>query len=191
MTKLKFNNRWGRTFDCRLLLAVLLMVGLGIVPRNLSARTEGKVMMARRTSPQRGSTLNHGAGNKAPVKSVGVKHRRTGKSSSRSKMLKARNLRARNKARLAALRPEPQRVVEIQRALMNAGELHQEPTGKWDEQTREAMRKYQKANGFPPTGLPEAKSLMKLGLGPHALPPEVDSGAAPRASVDPSKSTSQ
>lgn len=87
--------------------------------------------------------------------------------------------------RLARLHPLPQRVAEIQRALIQAGYLHQEASGKWDEATREAMRRFQEERGFPATGLPEAKSLMKLGLGPHPLPDDVDPSAAPRASVNP------
>lgn len=83
------------------------------------------------------------------------------------------------------MRPEPLRVQEIQRALIEKGELHQEPTGNWDEATREAMKRYQQANGFAVTGLPDSKSLMKMGLGPHPLPPDVATPAATRASLDP------
>ncbi len=180
------------TVNYRLLLTiVLLMVGLGFVSSDLSARTKGKVMVARKTSLQGSSTLKYRAGRKPLVNSAGVKHRPISKSGPRSKTLKARSLRARNKARWAAPRPQPQRIIEIQQALINAAELHQEPTGTWDEQTREAMRRYQKSNGVPATGLPDAKSLMKLGLGPHPLPLEVDSSAAARAGIDPSKSRSQ
>ena len=79
--------------------------------------------------------------------------------------------------RLSRLKLQPERITEIQQALTKAGYLNQEPTGKWDDPTRDAMRRYQEANGFPNTGLPEAKSLMKLGLGPHPLPQELDSTA--------------
>ena len=54
---------------------------------------------------------------------------------------------------------------------MDAGTLHETPNGQWDMATRDAMKQFQKQNGFRPTGLPEAKPLMKLGLGPHPLPP--------------------
>jgi hypothetical protein len=70
----------------------------------------------------------------------------------------------------------PERVQEIQQALIRDGYLHSEPTGEWDSNTREAMLRYQSSHGFPPTGLPEAKALMKLGLGPHPLPAELDHG---------------
>jgi peptidoglycan hydrolase-like protein with peptidoglycan-binding domain len=82
------------------------------------------------------------------------------------------------------MRPEPERIQEIQRALAQAGYSKEEPNGRWDEQTREAMRRYQADHGFPVTGQPEAKSLMKLGLGPHPLPAEVDSSSAARPGAD-------
>jgi len=83
------------------------------------------------------------------------------------------------------MRPEAQRVKEIQKALIEAGDLRQEPTGMWDDATREAMKHYQQGHGFAPTGLPDSKSLMKMGLGPHPLPPDVATPAATSASLDP------
>lgn len=68
---------------------------------------------------------------------------------------------------------EPDRVTEIQQALGRAGYFHGQPTGQWDEPTRQAMRRYQADNKFGATGLPDSRSLMKLGLGPHALPEDV------------------
>jgi peptidoglycan hydrolase-like protein with peptidoglycan-binding domain len=69
---------------------------------------------------------------------------------------------------------QPERVQEIQQALIREGYLQGDASGQWDPRTRDAMLRYQTMNGFPPTGLPEAKSLMKLGLGSHPLPPELD-----------------
>jgi len=84
--------------------------------------------------------------------------------------------RARKQYAREAPTPEmsPQRAEQIQEALVQAGDLHETPTGLWDTETREAMRQYQSSNGFQATGLPDAKSLMKLGLGPHPLPADVD-----------------
>lgn len=82
--------------------------------------------------------------------------------------------------RLARLKLQPERIEEIQRSLIQNGYLNQEPNGRWDEPTRDAMRRYQQAHGFPETGLPEAKSLLKLGLGPHPLPEELDPTAQAR-----------
>jgi peptidoglycan hydrolase-like protein with peptidoglycan-binding domain len=79
--------------------------------------------------------------------------------------------------RRALLRPEPDRIIEIQKALVQAGYPNVQLSGLWDDATRDAMRGYQAANGFSPTGLPDAKSLMKLGLGPHPLPTELENGS--------------
>jgi peptidoglycan hydrolase-like protein with peptidoglycan-binding domain len=81
------------------------------------------------------------------------------------------------------LRPEPERIQEIQQALVQAGYLNAQPNGRWD-QTREAMRRYQNDHGFPVTGLPDAKSLMKLGLGPHPLPADLDASGGAKAGAD-------
>jgi peptidoglycan hydrolase-like protein with peptidoglycan-binding domain len=86
--------------------------------------------------------------------------------------------------RLARLQPSSDRITEIQQALIREGYLKQEATGKWDDPTRAAMRNYQQANGFNVTGLPEAKALMKLGLGPHPLPEEADPAVAGQASIN-------
>jgi len=93
--------------------------------------------------------------------------------------------------RLARLKLQPDRIEEIQRALGQTGYLNQEPNGKWDDPTRNAMRRYQEANGFPSTGLPEAKSLMKLGLGPHPLPDELNSTAQAGAASAPLSGASE
>lgn len=78
--------------------------------------------------------------------------------------------------RLARVHIQPERVQEIQQALIREGYLRGDATGQWDSQTHEAMQRYQTDHGFPNTGLPEAKSLMKLGLGSHPLAPELDHG---------------
>jgi hypothetical protein len=86
--------------------------------------------------------------------------------------------------RLAHMQMDPERVEDIQQALIKAGDLQGTPTGRWDAQTREAMSRYQTSNGFGVTGLPDAKSLMKLGLGPHPLPPQLDkTGPASRSGL--------
>jgi len=69
------------------------------------------------------------------------------------------------------VRIQPARVRDIQEALESAGFFHDKPDGLWGPTTRDAMKQFQKQHGFPPTGLPEAKPLMLLGLGPHPLPP--------------------
>jgi hypothetical protein len=61
--------------------------------------------------------------------------------------------------------PDSARIKEIQQALAREGVYHEEPTGKWDETTADAMKQFQQASGLAPTGKIEALSLQKLGLG--------------------------
>ena len=86
--------------------------------------------------------------------------------------------------RLARLHLEPERVREIQEALGREGYLQGVASGQWDDRTRSAMLHYQTDHGFPATGLPEAKSLMKLGLGSHPLPASLDRGIARASTPD-------
>ncbi|MGH9435111.1 MAG: peptidoglycan-binding domain-containing protein [Terriglobia bacterium] len=79
-----------------------------------------------------------------------------------------------HRRRMAGLEIPPARAQQIQQALIQDGDYRGLPTGRWDSQTRAAMRLYQHKNGFQATGLPDAKSLMKMGLGPHPLPPQLD-----------------
>lgn len=88
-----------------------------------------------------------------------------------------RRLPSSSRRRLALLHLDPQRVEEIQQALIREGALSGAPTGTWDDSTKAAMRRYQSENGFAETGLPDARSLMKLGLGPHPLPEDVQAAA--------------
>lgn len=93
--------------------------------------------------------------------------------------------------RAAAAEISPQRAQQIQEALVEAGELHEAPTGRWDTATRQAMKQYQSSNGFEATGFPDAKSLMKLGLGPHPLPIDVDPMAQAKSGATSFPSNSQ
>ena len=61
--------------------------------------------------------------------------------------------------------PMPDRIGEIQAALVKDGSYAGVPTGKWDYSTADALRKYQSAHGLNPTGKLDARTLQKLGLG--------------------------
>jgi len=133
----------------------------------------------------RSTTAKLAAVKPAPTKSAarsgGTK---SGKKRSPSKNAHLSSSQAR-RIYMAHLHPGTDRVTAIQQKLAEAGYLKEEPNGQWDDQTREAMRRYQTDNGFPATGLPEAKSLMKLGLGPHPLPPELDRAHTTAANTPP------
>lgn len=174
----------GREMKMKLLTIAL---ALSILPAYASARVERKTRAAKKA-----------------YRSSGTATRRTGRlrrryrafrghlrfSRSRSRFHPGAK-RYRSTARYARREPateiSPQRAEQIQEALVQAGDLHETPTGHWDTETREAMKQYQSSNGFQPTGLPDAKSLMKLGLGPHPLPADLD----PKAVTQPSSANAQ
>ena len=58
------------------------------------------------------------------------------------------------------------RTREIQTALIREHYLSGEPTGVWDQNSKDAMLKYQAANGWQTKITPDSRALIKLGLGP-------------------------
>jgi Putative peptidoglycan binding domain len=93
---------------------------------------------------------------------------------------------------------DEQRTLEIQNALIREHYLTGGPSGTWDAATRDAMTRYQAANGWQTKLTPDSRALIKLGLGPDhkgLLNPEtanipsphelgVDSGTQPGGSTD-------
>ena len=61
--------------------------------------------------------------------------------------------------------PTPDRIREIQSALNREGAFGGQRTGKWDDATVNAMKKFQENQGLNPTGKIDAVTLVKLGLG--------------------------
>jgi peptidoglycan hydrolase-like protein with peptidoglycan-binding domain len=99
---------------------------------------------------------------------------------------------------------EPNRVMEIQQALIREHYLKGEANGKWDETTKAAMLKYQADHGWQTKLTPDSRALKKLGLGPDysnainaknssfappppasTIPPVVSAGFAEAAGVSP------
>jgi hypothetical protein len=67
------------------------------------------------------------------------------------------------------------RATEIQQALIRERYLSGMPSGVWDDATQKAMQRYQGDNGWQNKSTPDARALIKLGLGPdhqHLLNPE-------------------
>jgi len=58
------------------------------------------------------------------------------------------------------------RTLEIQQALIREHYLNGEATGEWDQATRDALMRYQGDNHWQTKILPDARALIKLGLGP-------------------------
>jgi peptidoglycan hydrolase-like protein with peptidoglycan-binding domain len=61
---------------------------------------------------------------------------------------------------------QPERVTQIQQALIREHYLTGEANGKWDATTQAAMQKYQADQGWQTKLMPDSRALKKLGLGP-------------------------
>jgi hypothetical protein len=110
---------------------------------------------------------------KAPVaaKKTAPKGRQASASKSRSKTTYARG-RGRGPQPVAARRyrgqmsPSQERYNEIQQALVARGFLTTPPTGVWDTDSIDALKRFQAEQNLPPTGKLTSLSLIALGLGP-------------------------
>lgn len=61
---------------------------------------------------------------------------------------------------------DEQRTTEIQSALIREHYLAGDPTGVWDQASKDAMTKFQADNGWQTKITPDSRALIKLGLGP-------------------------
>jgi len=74
------------------------------------------------------------------------------------------------------------RARQIQAALIREGYLKGEPSGAWDQSTKDAMSRYQADHGWQTKTLPDSRALIQLGLGPshedagnvHAVPAKTE-----------------
>lgn len=84
---------------------------------------------------------------------------------------------------------EPERVSQIQAALIREHYMTGEPNGEWDATTQAAMQKYQADQGWQTRLMPDSRALLKLGLGPDyssAINAKNSSFAAPAGNAIPS-----
>jgi Putative peptidoglycan binding domain len=61
---------------------------------------------------------------------------------------------------------DQERTLAIQSALVQQHYLSGEPSGVWDQSTKDALTKYQADNGWQTKLTPDSRALIKLGLGP-------------------------
>lgn len=122
----------------------------------------------RKSSPSSQRPVTKGSSGKSAAKSSTANtpasktssSRTTGKSSAGKKGAVARSRRQPGQKA-----PTSDRISEIQAALAKDGSFGGAPSGKWDDDTAAAMRKFQAAHGLTPTGKLDALTLQKLGLG--------------------------
>lgn len=100
------------------------------------------------------------------------------KSSTKSSKRVKKSLRHRGQQGIDA-----DRAREIQTALIKEKYLSGEPSGKWDQRTKDAMTEYQADHGWQTKVLPDSRALIQLGLGPskdNLINPETAATAQPQ-----------
>ncbi len=126
-----------------------------------SAQTSKKSPAASKKPAAKSGTTAH------PTSRKGKKSHRT-----------AANWRRRGQQKI-----DPRRALEIQEALIREHYLDGEASGVWDDASQKAMERYQADNGWQSKMIPDARALIKLGLGPdheHLLNPESAMTAQPQ-----------
>jgi peptidoglycan hydrolase-like protein with peptidoglycan-binding domain len=125
--------------------------------------------LAAATAPKKKTSHARSAAHKAPVRTVhATGPARTGKAVKKGTARPARPARpARSAWRAGQSEPTPERYKQFQEALIAKGYLQGEASGKWDEASADAMRRFQKDQNLEPTGKPnQSLSIIALGLGP-------------------------
>jgi len=70
---------------------------------------------------------------------------------------------------------DSERARQIQQALVREHYMTGTPSGKWDDATQKALRRYQADQGWQSKSVPDSRALIRLGLRPdrgHLLNPE-------------------
>ncbi len=149
---------------------VFATLGLGTMPGQSARATTTKHKKSTgattpSTNKPKSATTSHSSG--ATTKSAGTASGKAGaaKKSSGSTSSKHGGKKASHGHQRGQMAPTPERITEIQQALSKSGDFSGAPSGKWDDSTADAMRKFQAAHGLNATGKLDAQTLNHLGLG--------------------------
>jgi hypothetical protein len=135
---------------------------------NSAAKTKkptstGSTSASAKTHKSTSSTAHqHSASSKS---SATLHNSKSKRSTSRSKKTTARGQQ----------KIDSERAQAIQEALIREHYLSGDPTGKWNDDSEAAMRRYQADHGWQSKTVPDSRALISLGLGPshdHLLNPE-------------------
>jgi len=147
-----------------LVLLTASMAGLG-VPESFgqakaasTAPAKNKASVTTASTKARPATVSSSKkapGTASPKGSVG----RSAKSRPSNKRSKGSRKQPGQKA------PTTDRISEIQTALARDGSFPGPPTGRWDDNTAAAMRRFQASHGLNVNGKLDAPTLQRLGLG--------------------------
>ncbi len=129
-----------------------LVVALGLAVGMVGAATVAK----KKSTAKKGS------------KTTASAHKRTGTTKKSGAASRTASRRSATTWRNRQLTPTPERYKQIQQALSSKGYLSPEQaTGRWDDASAEALRKFQADQNLNANGKINSLSLIALGLGPQ------------------------
>lgn len=145
-------------------IAVALIALLALWP-GFAAPTGAKKKTAAKSTARK-STAKKTSSKSSPAKkstSKAATRKAPAKSSSRySRGRKTTPPRPRGQ-----MEPAPDRYREIQQALVEKGYLRSDPSGKWDADSMDALKRFQEDQNLDASGKLDSLSLIALGLGPQ------------------------
>jgi hypothetical protein len=121
------------------------------------------------TSSAKKKSTSHALAKSGP-KSLAITHKASAKSNLSTSRRRKKSGRTRGQQKI-----DSERAQSIQEALIREHYLKGEATGTWSQASEDAMRRYQSDHGWQSKTVPDARALIKLGLGPshdHLLNPE-------------------
>jgi murein L,D-transpeptidase YcbB/YkuD len=127
-------------------------------------KTTGHKSTSGTTTHKSATTSAHKNGSATPAHATTTGKTKTTTTSAKGSHGKGSSKHAVKKVKGQAA-PTPERVNEIQEALARNGAYDGTSSGKWDDSTAEAMRRFQATHGLNPTGKLDAPTLQKLGFG--------------------------
>jgi len=181
---IKVTNRLMRLVRAALLVLLTSSLAGSGVPASFAQTAVGsasKAASSEKRSSTQGSQAESAAPNKKAAASTSVKSDSASSSTSSTKKSSAKSFgknstsaakKASGKSSSKRARKQPgqkaptaDRVIEIQAALAKDGSFQGSPSGKWDDATAAAMRRFQASHGINPSGKLDAPTLQRLGLG--------------------------
>ena len=129
-------------------------------PKAATGKSVSSHFAASKTASSKSARGHALASQDAPQKATTA----TGRHSRKGATLKTVAVRPKSKGQQAIDR---QRTLEIQEALIRERYLSGEPTGVWDQSTRDAFTRIQDENHWQTKIVPDSRALIKLGLGPE------------------------
>ncbi|MGH9508748.1 MAG: peptidoglycan-binding domain-containing protein [Terriglobales bacterium] len=151
--------RAGKTFR-----SMILCLGVALLSAGLALGAHAST----KTATTKTATTKTATQTRKPAASTASKKKATASKSRKKASSRKSSRRARRGAwkRRGQQAMDQQRTRQIQAALVREKYLTGEPTGMWDERSKQAMMKYQQDNGWQTKVLPDSRALIKLGLGP-------------------------